>query len=104
MNFNGSYHFEKNIKDIWESLNNPEVLKKCINGCEEFTEKDKNNFILKIKVKIGPINATFQGSLTLKNINPPHSYTIEAIGNAGQLGGAKGKVNINLTEKNKLHI
>ena len=71
MNFNGSYNFEKNIQDIWESLNNPEVLKKCINGCEEFIEKDKNNFLLKIKVKIGPINATFQGSLVLKNINPP---------------------------------
>ena len=102
MNFNGSYHFEKNIEDIWESLNNPEVLKKCINGCEEFIEKDKNNFLLKIKVKIGPINATFQGSLVLKNIKPPHNYTIEGIGNAGQLGGAKGKVNIALTEKNKL--
>ena len=62
MNFNGSYHFEKNMQDIWESLNNPEVLKKCINGCEEFKVKDKNNFLLKINVKIEPINDTFKGS------------------------------------------
>lgn len=102
MNFNGNYCFEEKIQNIWVALNNPEILKKCINGCEKFIEKEKNNFFLQIKVKIGPINATFQGNLILKDINPPYSYTIEAMGNAGQLGGAKGKVNITLTEKNNL--
>ena len=102
MNFTGSYHFREKVQTIWEYLNNPEILKKCINGCEEFIEKEKNSFFLKIKVKIGPINATFTGTLILKDINPPHSYIIEANGSAGQLGGANGKVEIRLDEKENL--
>ena len=54
---------------------------------------------MKIKVKIGPINATFTGNLYLKDVNPPHSYIIEANGSAGQLGGANGKVEVQLNEK-----
>ena len=102
MNFTGSYHFREKVETIWEYLNNPEVLKKCIHGCEEFIEKEKNSFFLKVKVKIGPINAAFTGTLTLKDINPPHSYIIEANGSAGQLGGANGKVEIRLDEKENL--
>tara|TARA_B100001989_G_scaffold198644_1_gene147223 strand:+ start:2831 stop:3412 length:582 start_codon:yes stop_codon:yes gene_type:complete len=102
VNFTGSYHFREKVQTIWEYLNNPEILKKCINGCEEFIEKEKNSFFLKIKVKIGPINATFTGTLILKDINPPHSYIIEANGSAGQLGGANGKVEIRLDEKENL--
>ena len=102
MNFTGSYHFREKVQTIWEYLNNPEILKKCINGCEEFIEKEKNCFFLKIKVKIGPINATFTGTLILKDIKPPHSYIIEANGSAGQLGGANGKVEIRLDEKENL--
>ena len=45
MNFNGSYYFEKSKQDIWESLNNPIVLKQCIDGCEEFIEKIKITFL-----------------------------------------------------------
>ena len=59
-------------------------------------------FFLKVKVKIGPINATFTGTLILKDIKPPHSYVIEANGSAGQLGGANGKVEIRLNEKENL--
>ena len=102
MNFTGSYHFPEKIEAIWKHLNNPEILKKCIHGCEEFIEKEKNSFFLKVKVKIGPINATFTGTLILKDINPPNSYIIEANGSAGQLGGANGKVEIRLNEKENL--
>ncbi len=104
MNFTGNYQFQENIEKVWECLNDPNILKKCIDGCQEFSEKEKNNFFLKINVRIGPINATFNGSLGLKNINPPKSYTIEANGNAGQLGGAKGTVDIKLIEKDNLTI
>ena len=44
MNFTGSYHFLEKVETIWEYLNNPEILKKCIHGCEEFVEKEKNRF------------------------------------------------------------
>ena len=102
MNFSGSYHFKEPIDKVWEYLNDPKILKKCIQGCEDFIEKEKNNFFLKLKVKIGPVNASFSGTLNLKDINPPNSYIIEASGSAGQLGGANGRVQIRLTEKDNI--
>ena len=104
MNFTGNYHFQEKIEKIWDYLNNPEILKNCIDGCQEFIEKEKNTFFLRIKVKIGPINTTFTGTLSLKDINPPKSYIIEANGSAGQLGGAKGRVDIKLAENNNSTI
>ena len=71
-------------------------------AAKNLLRKEKNSFFLKVKVKIGPINATFTGTLILKDINPPHSYIIEANGSAGQLGGANGKVEIRLDEKENL--
>ena len=99
MNFSGNYCFQEKIDKIWDDLNNPEILKKSIQGCKEFIEKAQDTFFLKIQVKIGPINATFIGELKIINKNPPFSYIIEAKGNAGQLGGASGKVEIKLNEK-----
>ena len=99
MNFSGNYCFQEKISKIWDDLNNPEILKKSIHGCKEFIEKSQDIFFLKVQVKIGPINATFSGELKIINKNPPFSYTIEAKGSAGQLGGASGKVEIRLNEK-----
>ena len=99
MNFSGNYCFQEKIDKIWDDLNNPEILKKSIQGCKEFIEKAQDTFFFKIQVKIGPINATFTGELKIINKNPPFSYIIEAKGNAGQLGGASGKVEIKLNEK-----
>ena len=100
MNFSGNYHFKEPIDKVWKYLNDPKILKKCIQGCEDFIEKEKNSFFLKVKVKIGPVNASFSGTLNLKDVNPPNSYIIEASGSAGQLGGANGSVQVKLTEKN----
>ena len=67
MKFSGNYYFqEKNTIYLWNNLNDPEILKKSIHGCEEFVEKAKDKFILKIKVKIGPIDALFSGELEIK--------------------------------------
>ena len=102
MNFTGSYHFREKVETIWEYLNNPEILKNVFMAAKNLLKKRKIVFFFKVKVKIGPINATFTGTLILKDINPPHSYIIEANGSAGQLGGANGKVEIRLDEKENL--
>ena len=96
MKFSGNYCFQENIDKVWNNLNDPKILKKSIHGCKEFFEKEKNKFKLKIQVKIGPIDATFFGSLEIKEIQPPFSYIIEAKANAGQLGGGSGIVEIKL--------
>mgnify|MGYP001157384021 FL=1 len=99
MNFSGNYIFKNAIDKIWADLNNPKLLKEAIPGCKEFTEKNKNIYFLKLEVKVGPFNAVFTGELKIKNIVPPFSYEIEAKGNAGQLGGGSGVVEIELKEE-----
>ena len=99
MKFTGDYVFQNKIDEVWDKLNDPEVLKESIHGCKDFLEKEKNKFSLKIHIKIGPINANFLGDLEIKEIKPLNSYTIEANATAGQLGGASGKVRINLVRQ-----
>ena len=99
MKFSGNFTFNNNIDSVWDALNNPNILKKSIDGCKEFLEKEKDIYFLRIQVKIGPINASFTGELRVTQVSPPSSYVIEAKGNAGQLGGATGKVEILLTQE-----
>ncbi len=98
MKFNGSYEFNSSKKKVWENLNNIDVLKKCIDGCEEFLYIDKNKYNAKIFIKLGPVNASFTSTIEINNIIEEESYEIIAQGNAGQLGNASGKVIIFLKE------
>ena len=100
MKFNGSYEFNSKKKKVWEKLNNTEVLKNCIDGCQEFVNLDKNHYKAKIFVKLGPVNTSFQSIIKIENILEEESYEIEANGNAGQLGNASGKIKVSLEESN----
>ncbi len=99
MEFEGTYKFIISKRVLWSHLNNPETIKFCIEGCKDFKELKENHFDTKVSVKLGPVNATFGGSIKLIDIHPFDKYTIEASGNAGQLGFAKGTVKINLSEE-----
>ena len=83
---------------MWECLNDPEILKKSIKGCQTLDKISDNEFTAKVKAKIGPVSANFTGSVNLKDIDPPNSYTIEGQGKGGAAGFAKGSVKINLSE------
>ena len=100
MEFIGSYKFYEKKEILWNSLNDPMVIKACIDGCSDFNEIEKNSFEAKINVKLGPVNANFNGTVKIKNINPTDSYVIEASASSGQLGYAKGLVEVNLFEEN----
>ena len=85
------------LQKVWEALNNPEVLKATIPGCQSLDMKSPTEMTATVVLKIGPIKATFNGEVTLKNLNPPNSYTIQGEGKGGIAGFAKGGADVTLT-------
>ncbi len=85
------------IQKVWEALNDPEILKACIPGCQSLEKKSPTELEATIVLKVGPIKATFAGEVTLKNLNPPNSYTIAGEGKGGIAGFAKGGADVTLT-------
>ncbi|AWC25645.1 hypothetical protein CO731_05144 [Aminobacter sp. MSH1] len=86
------------IDVVWKALNDPAILKESIPGCESLEMSSPTEMAAKVVLKIGPIKATFAGEVTLKNLKPPHSYTIEGEGKGGIAGFAKGGADVVLTE------
>ncbi|MCB1693970.1 MAG: carbon monoxide dehydrogenase subunit G [Pseudomonadales bacterium] len=82
---------------VWDALNDPEVLKQCLPGCEEFSPVEENKFHILIQAKVGPVKAKFNGEVELSNITPPTSYTLSGAGKGGVAGFAKGSANVQLS-------
>ena len=97
MKLNGSYQINLEKQKVWEALNDPEILRKSIPGCEEFKKDSETEFTAKATNKIGPFNASFTGNIELKEINAPHSYVIEGSGNS-PVGFASGEAKVKLEE------
>ena len=100
MDISGEYNIPASKEKVWECLNNPEILKKSIKGCESLVKVSENDFNAKVRTKIGPVSATFNGSVKLTDIKAPNSYVINGEGKGGAAGFAKGNVKINLLENN----
>ena len=99
MKLSGSYKLNVKKDIVWKSLNDPNVLKKCIPGCESFEKESNVVFNLTATNQIGPMNATFSGSVTLSNIKEGQSYTLSGEGNS-PVGFANGNADVNLVEEN----
>ena len=98
MKLTGSYEISLGKHLVWEALNNPEILKKSIPGCEEFKKNSETTFTATATNKIGPFNATFVGEIELKDLNPPDSYKIVGQGNS-PVGFVSGEALVKLEEK-----
>jgi len=85
---------------VWQGLNNPETLRSCLPGCEEFELLEANKFLVVMQAKIGPVKAKFKGEIELDDINPPNSYTITGSGKGGVAGFAKGVAKVSLVSLN----
>ena len=83
---------------VWTKLNDPEVLKSCINGVQTMERTGDNTFSASVKMKIGPVSATFKGNVELSNIDPPNGYRISGAGEGGIAGFAKGGADVTLAE------
>ena len=93
----GSYQINLEKQKVWEALNDPEILRKSIPGCEEFKKDSETEFTATATNKIGPFNASFTGNIELKEINAPHSYVIEGSGNS-PVGFASGEAKVKLED------
>jgi carbon monoxide dehydrogenase subunit G len=83
---------------VWALLNDPEVLKACIPGCESLEKTGDNGFAAVVKTKIGPVSATFKGKVELTDITPLVGYTIKGEGEGGIAGFAKGGAKVSLAD------
>ncbi len=99
MDMNGSHRIPADRETVWAALNDPEVLKACIPGCESLEKTSETEMTAEVTSKIGPVKAKFKGAVTLENINPPESYTIAGEGKGGVAGFAKGSADVRLTEE-----
>ena len=97
MKLSGSYQINLEKQKVWKALNDPEILKQSIPGCEDFKKNSATEFTATATNKIGPFNATFTGDIQLKDINAPNSYTIEGSGNS-PVGFASGEAKVNLED------
>ena len=86
------------IEKVWEALNDVEMLKACIPGCESLEKKSDTELAAIVALKIGPIKARFAGEVELRNLNPPTSYEIFGEGKGGVAGFAKGGADVSLAQ------
>ena len=97
MKLTGSYQINLEKQKVWESLNDPKILKQAIPGCEEFKKNSDTEFTAIATNKIGPFNASFTGDIELKDLNPPNSYKITGSGNS-PVGFASGEATVSLED------
>jgi carbon monoxide dehydrogenase subunit G len=100
MNMSGEYDLKAPPQTVWEMLNDPEVLKACIPGCESLEKLSENEFQAVATNRVGPVKARFKGKVRLTDLNPPHSYRISGEGDGGVAGFAKGGATVSLAAKN----
>ncbi len=98
MDMTGQHTIPAPRQTVWEALNDPDVLKQCIPGCEEIERTGDDGFAAKVSVKVGPVKAKFGGQVTLSDIDPPNGYTISGEGKGGAAGFAKGGAKVSLAD------
>src|SRR5574339_417312 len=87
-------------KVVWDALNDPEMLKACVPGCESITLTGDNEYQVLMVARVGPVSAKFKGKLTLSDIHPPQSYSLAFEGQGGPAGFAKGGAKVSLSPQN----
>ena len=100
MKLTGSYKLNVKKEHVWKALNNPNILKQCIPGCESFDKESSTVFNTTATNQIGPMNATFSGTVTLSNIQENQSYTLSGEGQS-PVGFANGSADVKLKEENR---
>jgi uncharacterized protein len=98
LEMSGEYILPQSRETVYAALNDPEILKKCIPGCEELEKVSDNEFAAVVKLSVGPVSARFKGKVRLEDLDPPNGYRIAGEGEGGVAGFAKGGASVQLTE------
>jgi carbon monoxide dehydrogenase subunit G len=97
MEMNVEHRIAASPQRVWEALNDVDVLRAAIPGCESLEADEDNSLQAKVTTRIGPVKARFNFHVTLTDLNPPHSYTINAEGQGGAAGFANGSAAVTLS-------
>lgn len=97
MTMSGAVELSAAPAAVWDKLNDADVLRACIPGCEELEQIDGGGYRAVVKAKIGPVSARFKGRVALSDLDPPKSYRISGEGEGGVAGFAKGGAFVSLT-------
>ena len=98
MEMTGEFRIPAPRERVWQALNDPEILKQAIPGCQTIEKVSDTEFTAKVVAKVGPVKATFGGKVNLTDLDPPKAYTISGEGTGGVAGFAKGSAKVNLEE------
>ena len=99
MELSGQYRIKAPRERVWAALNDPDVLRACIPGCQSLEKISDTELSAKVKLKIGPVAATMSGAVTLSDIDAPNGYTITGEGRGAAAGFAKGAAEVKLREE-----
>ena len=94
MELQGERLIPASVDTTWAALNDPEVLKACIAGCESVERTGDDAFTAVVALKVGPVSARFKGNLQMSNVQAPNSYTINFDGQGGVAGFGKGSADV----------
>ena len=98
MDMSGSHRIEASREAVWAALNDPDILRQCIPGCEEVVRQSDTEMTAKVVAKVGPVSAKFAGKVTLSDLDPPNGYTITGEGSGGAAGFGKGGATVALSD------
>lgn len=98
MEFSGEYRIPAPQQQVWDALNDPAVLQACIAGCKQLDKISDTEFTAIVAAKVGPVSATFRGSVRLSDLDPPRSYTLTGQGQGGAAGFAKMSARVSLQQ------
>ncbi len=98
MDMTGEYRIPAPREQVWAALNDPDILRQAIPGCDELVKHSDTELEAKVTAKVGPVKAKFGGNVRLENVNPPVGYSIVGEGKGGAAGFAKGGADVSLAE------
>ena len=98
MELNDKIFIAAPMAQVYEALNDPEILKACIPGCEELIKHSDTELEAKVVLKVGPVKAKFSGNVTLDQSGAPDQFSLTGKGNGGAAGFARGGADVTLTE------
>lgn len=96
MDISGEQRIEASREAVWAALNDPEILRRCIPGCQSLEKLSETEMKAVAVIKVGPVSARFQGAVTLTDLDPPNGYRILGEGQGGVAGFAKGDAAVRL--------
>lgn len=99
MEIKGEYRIAAGRRTVWDALNDPLILQKCIPGCESLERAADNEYRGRIAAAIGPVRAKFDTRIKLENLDPPEGYTLSGESKAGAAGFGRGSADVRLAEE-----